>query len=256
MIATSDARRQKARRIACERRRAAGLTAYVDTTPAREHIAALVGAGMTLGRIAVLAGVSAPTVRDIASGTRPTARPETITAIMAVTAAHGWLVPMLGSQRRLRALARLGWSTVRLATPTGLTQQHVHVILTGRRGAYVEPDTAAAIAAVYNRIGDRAPAVTTAHDRAGVARVRNAATAAGWPPPAAWDDPDDPAEQPTGWQRHNRTTRRAADHAAGVEDLIELGYSPDEAVRQVADRHRVEVETVYRSLSRVQERAA
>lgn len=48
-------------------------------------------------------------------------------------------------------------------------------------------------------------------------RIRNAAALAGYAPPLAWTDIDDPAEQPHGWQY------ATPDRADALTDLDELG---------------------------------
>lgn len=98
--------------------------------------------------------------------------------------------PMLidgsGTRRRVRALARMGWSFAALGERLGVSNDQV-----GKwaAGDLVRRDTAARVSALYDRLWDQP---------GGSVRARNLASAKGWPPPMAWDDAsiDDPAASP------------------------------------------------------------
>ena len=102
---------------------------------------------------------------------------------------HGALTTdPLGSQRRLRALAALGWSAHILAAEVGTSAAQLQAIRNGRR-VYIRTDTADRIAELYDRL----------HMTPGPSE--SARRWARWQeciPPLAWDDIDDPDEDPRG----------------------------------------------------------
>lgn len=140
----------------------------------------------------------------------------------------------IGVQRRLRALARIGWGAAPLATGLGVPVKSVE---RWRRGDYptVMPETAARIAALYDRLWDRPPAPCS-----GTTRARAAAARAGWAPPLAWDDDtiDDPAATPQHQVRGGHAaTERVEGRAAEVDHLSAYLSASEIAVRLgVAER--------------------
>jgi hypothetical protein len=93
-------------------------------------------------------------------------------------------VPALGTQRRIRALMALGWSSTALATEGGWSSnREVQNLLYARQ--YVYRQTARRVSELYERLcmTEGPSPVTRLHAE------RN-----GWPKPLAWDDVDtDPA---------------------------------------------------------------
>ena len=174
----------------------------VDAEPVRQHVIELKRAGLPYSSIAALAPVKPVVVYRLLNGepdrgVPPTKRmrPENAAALLAVHAEQvggGRLVLSVGSVRRLRALARAGWSTVRLAAETGLNHQHLGWVANGHSPT-VSVGTARAIADAYNRLWMTDP-VAAGIPRA--AHVRTLATRRGWVSALAWDDdlidlPDD-----------------------------------------------------------------
>lgn len=98
------------------------------------------------------------------------------------------LVPILGTQRRLRALAALGWSWQSLAEQAGMEKRCLQRLATGERPR-VQPSTHDRIVALYERLS-----MTVGPSSA----TRGYAQRHGWMPPLAWDDDeiDDPAASP------------------------------------------------------------
>lgn len=98
------------------------------------------------------------------------------------------MVPVLGAQRRLRALSAIGWTSQNIADAAGLKLATVERIRAGvyRRIGFKLSDT---IRAFYEanemmpRVGQYA------------VRARRSAVRKGWLPPLAWDDIDDPEEK-------------------------------------------------------------
>src|SRR5690606_32536316 len=129
------------------------------------------------------------------------ARAETITKILAVPVptvdelAAGAVVPSLGTRRRLQALATLGWSIDQLVQHTGLRDRQP--LDRAIHGDTTSAGTARAIRDLYEQLWNTPPVPGNRFEQSTVTRTRNTATKNGWPPPAAWDDPDNPDEQPT-----------------------------------------------------------
>lgn len=119
-----------------------------------------------------------------------------------------WAIPALGAQRRIRALIRLGWTSTDIAAAAGWNDRnYVLRILHGQSGRpcqWVERKTHAAIADVYERLSMVIP--PHAPHRA---RSRSMAEKKGWPPPLAWENIDDPDEQPTRWEYRARHAKDA-----------------------------------------------
>jgi hypothetical protein len=93
----------------------------------------------------------------------------------------------VGTARRLQALAWAGWGASRLGVELGVTHTAVEIWRAGR--ADVRPETAARIAALYDRLWNATPP-----SRSGATRAHNHAVRNGWLPPLAWDEDtiDDP----------------------------------------------------------------
>jgi transcriptional regulator with XRE-family HTH domain len=97
-----------------------------------------------------------------------------------------------GTNRRLQALAALGWSQSELASRLGFTFQNVSRLATEAR---VNRDTAAKVRALYDELSmTPGPSV----------RAQREAQRKGWPVPLAWDDDkiDDPAARPSKMVAH------------------------------------------------------
>lgn len=92
-------------------------------------------------------------------------------------------VPAIGSVRRLRALAVIGWSVQAVAERADLFPRSLGKVREGQR-AEVHKSTHFAIRRVYEQLEDH-PRTT----REGLI-TRTRALALGWLPPAMWDDPD------------------------------------------------------------------
>lgn len=94
--------------------------------------------------------------------------------------------PVCGPQRRLRALAAMGWNGDAISADSGVPVASLQKIRTGT-WAWVNSATAKAIAESYDRLW---------HQQGGDHRSLGKARVQGWPGPLAWDDtpPEDPEE--------------------------------------------------------------
>ena len=220
---------------------------YIDAAPARAHVRELQAAGLGGKRIAAMAGVSTGCMWKLIYGkTRPDGTREPSKRITKTVAARLLAVPMpslddlgggvrvdgTGTRRRLEALMALGWSVKRLATDHGLDRQALDSAL-----AWVPvcAFTARAVKAMYDAIGDNPAPETDRGERQAAARTRNRASAAGWVPPAEWDeaDLDDPyAEAPARAVERKTTLGRESVDLDEWCHLVRGGIHPDDAARR------------------------
>ena len=216
---------------------------YVDAGPAREHLRNLAAAGIGWRRAARLTGVSTGAVTKIlygGPGQRPPSqriRPQTATAILAVTPSAGQLAPgaltdSTGARRRLQALVAAGWSQARLARELGMTGANFGAML---RRDQVTAGTARAVSDLYDRLWNQPPPAHDQRARIAASRARSHAAQRGWAPPLAWDDDliDDPAAAPAeGWERPSQ--RHSADLAEEAGELFRReGYTQKHAAARL-----------------------
>ncbi|MFD0358406.1 hypothetical protein ACFVHW_32440 [Streptomyces sp. NPDC127110] len=193
---------------------------WTDAAPVREHLVRLQSCGMGLRQVAALAGVDRRRLQAVLSG-RPErgtgpqgqVRPALAVAVLAVEAslenlAPSSLVHAAGTRRRLQALVACGWPQARLAARLGWTPGNFGVLIRADR---VTVRTALAVRALYGELSGQNPRELGVDNQA-YSRARNAAAAASWPPPAAWDEDtiDDPRDQ-------RDRAARAAIRSRGVE---------------------------------------
>ena len=145
----------------------------------------------------------------------------------------GRAVPAIGAQRRIRALMRLGWTSTDIAQAAGCHERnYVLRILNGQKGkptTWLERKTDKAIRDVYERLSMRLP--DPAPHRA---RTRALAERRGYPPPLAWDDIDNPDEEPSGMKRVPSWTAHAEARRADLEHFVGADMSLDEACRELS----------------------
>lgn len=168
----------------------------VDPTPVREHIAALRRYGLSEVTIARMSGH--PTAGSLNDITNPNHSDylQGITAdraarILAVRfdldaiPANAQVDPS-GTRRRIEALAYMGWPSTLIAEHLGVTIQAVRGYANPNRRR-VSVKTARAIRDIFNQFWSiEGPSAHSA----------NRARARGWHGPLAWDDIDNPDEQP------------------------------------------------------------
>jgi transcriptional regulator with XRE-family HTH domain len=101
------------------------------------------------------------------------------------------LIPSIGTQRRIRALHRMGYSQRAVARLAGRTEPWVTHLM---RVDKVKPATAELIAGIYDTCWMTPATGITPTDIAAIAKCRRYAEKAGWPGPLEWDDIDHDAE--------------------------------------------------------------
>lgn len=128
------------------------------------------------------------------------------------------MVTAVGTLRRFRALMALGYTGPEIAAEVGVSLNSLRSL--DYHGCQtVRADTARKMVSAYDRMSMTLPEGRYAN------RTRLMAQRRGWPPPLAWDNPDNPNETPTGWQY------RPADRADILADLLERDAGISEALR-------------------------
>lgn len=155
------------------------------------------------------------------------------------------IVTRIGITRRLQALRALGWSTSQIATITGLYTATVTRITNDPHVRITEP-TMRRVVAGYARTETRLPPARDARERQQVAALRNGAQERGWAPPHAWDNIDDPDEQPKGVRTSSTVFVVGVDEAVL---LLQLGVHPSEVARRLG----VKRESLARRLRRAKQ---
>lgn len=234
----------------------------VSANPVRRHIDALHALGLGYERIGRAAGVGHGIMMDLIYGPRggertgpvETIRKEHADALLALSAdtVEFALVDPTGTVRRLRALVAIGWSETRLAGILGMGVGNFWTLIHGRRGR-VTVTKQHAVVAMFRELWDQ-PQTGVAADRA-----RRIAKHYRWVGPLAWDNIDDPDEQPEGVARARDPRYTAAEYLDDVAFLLELGESPHQAaaivgrtpaaIAKAAQRHdRADIASVYDGL--------
>lgn len=98
-------------------------------------------------------------------------------------------IDALGSIRRIRALMAIGWRLADIDEAAGYTARRANWAHNITSQGRVHVDTAEKVARVYDRL-----CMTPGPSD----RLRAMSARSGWAPPLAWDNIDDPLEQPRG----------------------------------------------------------
>lgn len=210
---------------------------FVDAGPARQHVRALMAAGVGRRRVAELAGVAPSVVGKLIYGARSRGqapairiRPATERKLLAVKAdvADGAHVDSTGTRRRLQALMLMGWSGSELGRRIGVLPTNMPSLIHGTR---VTAARARAVRHLYEELRDRRPTARNGQHAASIARATAAACRLGWAPPAAWDHAtiDDPA----GWPDVGERPRSHVVDLNEVQHLAEGGCSLEEIARRM-----------------------
>lgn len=154
----------------------------------------LLESGMSQPYLAKVSGVSVSSINRLIYPGLYSRRvlPRVANALMAVQAvpAPSVLVSGIPAQRRIHALACMGWTHSHIAARSGVSESVIQALSSGRRQR-VTRQTHEKIAGVYEEIS-----MTFGPER----RSRLLATRKRWIPPLGWDDIDDLNEKPT-WYR-------------------------------------------------------
>lgn len=197
----------------------------VDPAPVREHILALLAAGIHQAAIARAAGVAAKRVQLIqhcqtdrgGNSLQTRIHYKTAERILAVPVPENQ-VPALGSIRRVQALVTLGYPLFELAHRIRVAEHELAEVAV-KRPAMVHADLAAAIAGLYDQL-HMVPGPS--------ADARKQARHYGWAAPFAWESTaalDDPAAVPEGVPPRPTHIVVPPDFADIVADHRSLGHT-------------------------------
>lgn len=166
-----------------------GRRRRTDAIQVRHHIERLRAAGWTQAQIARAAGLAHRTIGCVAAGA-PTVSNRTALAVLSVPIGPAPTdtrdVDATGTMRRIRALVAIGWPIAHLAPRFRMYETALGNIARGQL-THVRATTADIVALEYRTLS-RIPGPSQ--------RARNEARKKGWHGPAAWDDIDNPGEQP------------------------------------------------------------
>lgn len=167
---------------------------FVDAEPVRQHILQLMNSGMSMHRIQVLSGLPNRTITGFLNSInysgnvrsrKRSARKDVADRILAVPAdpLMAYLVDATGTQRRIQALAAIGWPQKGLAQHLGLNRHSVSDLLRRER---ILGRTANILADTYSELR------TSTSERRGISktaasRARAQAAQNHWAPPKYWD---------------------------------------------------------------------
>lgn len=172
-------------------RRQQGLAGFVDAKPMQAKIREWVGLGVTMETIAQKSGVSAQMVRWHNAGVyrgQPldVCLMETRDAILGarITEEDAYLMPVLGSQRRVQALSAIGYGVAWQARKHGVTPARLYHAVAYQK--QIEIRFAARIADLYDKYCDRDPAEEGMPQKL-ITRSKNIAVKNGYAPPHCWD---------------------------------------------------------------------
>lgn len=194
----------------------------VDRT--RAHVEQLLGAGWTLRAIAEASGLSSSALDNVLHRNH-LVRVTTARALLALKpraildrANPAGFVPALGARRRIRAMMALGWTHAHMKEQSGIRT----ALVLNQRGDLIARATHDAIDVMYEAL-----CMTLGPSE----RTRTRAAAAGYAPPLAWDDIDDPDEQPNLNQEVPRPGGRAE---ASLDEWVHLVLSGEDHARAAA----------------------
>lgn len=180
-------------------------TRRVPADLARAHIIRAIEKGASTNAIADRTGLPDSTIFRVYKGQRKTLRQDTHKKILSFKGAPRNTVDAWRVRRRLEALAAIGYSSMSIsnasnASHSALRDIHAHAWPT------VRTNVANAVFEFYREHHMK----PVEPGSASVTRTLNWARREGFHPPAAWDDIDDPDEQPAG-ARGGRVCRDCRD---------------------------------------------
>ena len=183
------------------------VNAFVDATPARNHINQLRALGVGVKQISKLTGISASVLGALVFGRGPSqqasyekSRPAVITRIKRENSEKilsvefdvfellpGTNVSAIGTIRRIQALAAIGYSLKWQAEQVGWSAANFHTLLDKDT---VQVKTVLAVRKLFDQYSLKPLRVTDWHEKTSVTRTINKAKKLKWLPPLAWDDID------------------------------------------------------------------
>ncbi|QBP29714.1 hypothetical protein SEA_TYPHA_59 [Mycobacterium phage Typha] len=215
----------------------------VDPTAALQHVAQLQQWGLGFRQLVKLTGLGRSTFQHLDEAEFIFRSTEA--AILAVPVptsvfdpmlADGTQISSLGSRRRLRALAAIGWDGERVAEMLGCHRHQIQSLTSGRQPK-VTVARARKIAELFARL-EMTPGPS--------GKSRNIAQQKGWPKPLQWDEDEIDNPDAVAVATKDKFVK-ASDRIA---ELFELGVTDP---NQVAERLGIKPDSVKRAIQRAAE---
>lgn len=143
----------------------------------------------------------------------------------------------IGAQRRLQALAVLGWSPRMIGRYCDASGENLARIRCGRKRV-ISRALHEQIKRVYDDLWDHLPPRGDRHQRDSVTRTQRYAQRRGWAPPLAWDDDeiDRPEARPRIGRKRPNPDRKPCGTLAAARRHYRHGEPLDEACRRAEQR--------------------
>lgn len=147
----------------------------------------------------------------------------------------GHILTDVGIQRRLQALAWVGWSPALIAKRAGVCEDTINHAR--NRGTHLNAGYRRRIADLYGELSMTQPPMETVVQRRAVGNVRSWARRRGFAAPLAWDDEtiDDPATRPRGRRTGLTRNRRPAEVDQVIVDRLLAGQQVEHSTRAERD---------------------
>lgn len=138
----------------------------------------------------------------------------------------------VGTSRRIQALVALGYTFGQIGAAVGRSQDWAAKIA-HRRDSIVRTTTANRVDELYRDWCMKEPDVSTGKKKWAAAYARSTARKHGWAPPLAWDDIDDPDEQPNlGGNSVDHIDHVIVDRLVAGERVVSTSAEKVEAMRR------------------------
>lgn len=181
-----------------------GIKSYfVDAKPVRAHLRKLIKNGAAVKTLARQIDVGQTTLNELLNGrpeSRRNDRPRYKSKVARIVADKIFAIPLTQAkdfnpyvdghkvQRRVQALAAIGYSHTWIGQQIGMNAQNFHVMMTN---AFVTRRTFEAIDKLYEQYSHIRRVATNRWEQGSISRTLSTAARNGWLPPAAYDDIDE-----------------------------------------------------------------
>lgn len=213
-----------------ELRRLSGIPAHIPGPTVAAHLKRVIGSGRSIRSIANESGISERAIGYILTGQRNVTRVKALALLAVQPLNEAPRIDPTGTIRRIQALAAIGWPLGWIGEQAGRSPSYIFKILAGRVPT-IPRDAARRFAIVYRSYSHRpGPSEFTRS----IARRNN------WHGPMAWDNIDDPHEQPEQSDPYEPAIKyeRDPDKRAEIEHLYLLGESPQQIAKQLGNSEK------------------
>ncbi len=216
---------------------------YDDPAQVQDHLAELRSWGMGLRRVEELTGLCRPALQELPTVTKVSRNTRDLilgipipTTVFDTVLADGTQISVIGTQRRLQGLARMGWSAEMLAARVGCDRRRLAAFTSGQQ-TKVTVRWARQVAELFNEL----------HMVPGPGRkAARFAELKGWAFPLAWDE--DAIDRRTSRPKHG--SDRRGGFVERVAELRTLGLASITDINAIAERLGQDPESVKRQITR------